>query len=117
MTKTVPALTFCLTLLAAPAARAGGSSGSVDALTLLKTKLRSCVERTACEEGVPVTLQRRELQCTICGQPFEPELQRSAARAKEQLCGALKLLPLVPLPASCQAEPLQHATNDTTARM
>ena len=37
MTKTVTALTFCLTLLLAPTTRAeGASSGSVDAHTLLK---------------------------------------------------------------------------------
>ncbi len=117
MTKTVPALTFCLTLLAAPTAHARGSAGSVNALALPKLSIQSCIQRTTCDDGVPVTLHRPELKCTICGQPFEPLPQLSPAKAKEQLCEALKFVPLVPLPASCQAGPVQHASNETTAHL
>ena len=112
MIQTVLALTFCLTLLA-PTAGAGSPAAKVDALTPSPLTLHFCIQRTTCDDGVPVTLHRPELKCTICGQPLEPEPQLSAAKAKRQLCEALQLMPLVPLPATCRREPDQQATKHT----
>ena len=112
VSRTVPALTFCLTLLGAQTVHAGSPSGRVDALTLPKLTLQSCIRHTTCDDGTPVSLHRPELSCTICGQPFAP-----AKVDVRQMCEVLKLVPLVPLPASCRAEPVQHAANQTTRRL
>lgn len=116
VTGAVPALTFCLTLLGAPTLCAGSPAGRVDALTLPKLSAQSCVQRTTCDDGTPVYLRRAELQCTICGQPLEP-VARAPLDVTSQLCDALELAPLVPVPASCRTEPSQHAANETTSRL
>lgn len=116
MTRSVSALTFCLTLLGAPTVRAGGSAGSVDALTLPKMPLHSCAQRATCDDGVPLSLHRKDLKCTICGAPPEPAPELPS-KAKQQFCDVLRLLPLVPLPASCHSEPSQRASINSTAQM
>ena len=116
MTRTVSALTFCLTLLGAPTVRAGGSDGSVAALALPKTTLHSCAHRETCEDGVPLSLRQPDLKCTTCGVPPAPAPELPT-KAKQQLCDVLRLVPFVPLPASCQGEASQRAAIDSATHL
>ena len=116
VSRTVAALPFCLTLLGAPTVRAGSPDGRVDALPIPTLTLQSCIQSTTCDDGTPMSLRRPELTCTLCGKPMEPAIELSAT-VRQQLCDALKYVPLIPAPASCQIEPLQHAANDTTGRL
>lgn len=119
MTRWVQAVTFCLTLLGAPALRlAAGSPGNGHADTRITTATAPCLAPTTdvCRDGTPRSLVKPELECSLC--TASPLLTGAAlTRAEQTVCRLLTALPLLPAVPACHAATLARASSGATVRL